>query len=59
MAFFKCKHFGAVFEFTADNDVESMRKHFEYEEVDKKAYEAYLAKTATQDKKSKKADSQE
>jgi len=57
MAFFKCKHFGAVFEFTADNDVESMRKHFEYDEVDKKEYDSYISKLTTQEKKNKKADS--
>lgn len=59
MAYFKCKHFGAVFEFTAENDVEGMRKHFEYEEVDKKEYDAYVSKSTASEKKSKKADSQE
>ncbi len=33
MAKFKCKSSGNVFEFFLDHDIESMRKHPEYEEV--------------------------
>ena len=59
MAYFKCKHFGAVFEFTTEHDIEGMRKHFEYEEVDKKEYDAYHSRSASSEKKSKKAESNE
>jgi hypothetical protein len=33
MAKFKCIHTGNVFTFTAEHDIESMRKHAEYKEV--------------------------
>jgi hypothetical protein len=33
MAKFKCIHTGNVFTFTAEHDIESMRKHAEYREV--------------------------
>jgi hypothetical protein len=33
MAKFKCIHTGNVFTFTAEHDIESMRKHAEYQEV--------------------------
>jgi hypothetical protein len=33
MAKFKCIHTGNVFTFTAEHDIESMRKHQEYREV--------------------------
>ena len=33
MALFKCKHSGNIFEFKYEHDIQSMRKHPEYEEV--------------------------
>jgi hypothetical protein len=33
MAKFKCIHTGNVFTFTVEHDIESMRKHQEYQEV--------------------------
>ena len=34
MAKFKCKLSGNVFEFTADYDIEDMREHPQYEEIE-------------------------
>jgi len=36
MAKFRCKLSGNVFEFTADYDIEDMREHPQYEEVEEK-----------------------
>lgn len=33
MAKFKCQHTGNIVEFTAEHDIETMRKHTEYTEV--------------------------
>ena len=33
MAKFKCKATGNIFEFKSDHDIDSMRKHPEYEEI--------------------------
>lgn len=33
MAKFKCKHTGNIVEFTTQHDIDTMRKHQEYEEV--------------------------
>jgi len=33
MAKFKCQHTGNIVEFTAEHDIDAMRKHTEYTEV--------------------------
>lgn len=47
MAKFKCKHSNAIYEFTAEADVKSMRKHPEYTEVVEEVVEAKPAKKTT------------
>lgn len=34
MALFKCKRSGTVIEFTAQHDIDEMKRHHEYESVD-------------------------
>jgi len=59
MAFFKCNHFGIVLEVVTDHDIEGMRKHSDYSEVDKAAFDAYHNKTDAKAAKAKKPDSSE
>lgn len=40
MAKFKCQHTGNIVEFTAEHDIETMRKHTEYTEVKEEPVEA-------------------
>ena len=47
MAKFKCIHSGAVYEFTADADIASMKAHPEYVEVVEEVVEAKPAKKTT------------
>lgn len=54
MAKFRCKLSGNIFEFTADYDIDDMREHPQYEEVEEDVEPVVEKKTAVSLKKTKK-----
>jgi hypothetical protein len=54
MAKFKCIHTGGVYTFTAEHDIESMRKHPEYQEVSERVILAQYEPEAQEEQVTKK-----